>query len=334
MDQAKFSTGADDDELDRILTPEVVQKILQFATLKLQSEQVREDYQYFLQLVILFVGGKLDRFHFRPPMALSSARFMGRIINCLTMYMFCKGGQFQLDETVLSGIREVNVFTVTTYLEPWFTATDPVKAPLTDLLLLKDIMHYSAVSPLTAECALNAFKGHMWYLSEECVALAFFDDRVPISTKRAMVLNLGVQKKATYKSRMKYVVGQKDNMYDLIDKDLDFFVSKHTLKFFEYLRIDSSFLSADPATWHTLPSNIQALETVKGLQVVNDIAERGVALIKSYSACEGKVTNDETELQKIIVVCRKLIMEETPKDMTIKGVMEKIKDKMNKNSTK
>ncbi len=45
----------------------------------------------------MFVGRKLERFHFRPPMALSSARFMGRIIYCLTMYMFCKGGAVRCD---------------------------------------------------------------------------------------------------------------------------------------------------------------------------------------------------------------------------------------------
>ncbi|KAE8738023.1 hypothetical protein FOCC_FOCC016504, partial [Frankliniella occidentalis] len=308
IDQTQFSPGTEDHELDRVLTPELIEKVLTFALSKLQSPQVRADYRYFLQLVVLFVGGELHDFHFRPPMALSSARFMGRIIYCLSMYMFSRGGQFIVDPEVLSGIREVNVFSVAIYLEPWFTATDPVKAPFTDLMLLKNILDYMPVSPLTADCALKAFREHLWYLSEECVALAFFDDRVPVQTKRAMVLKLTVPKKQTAKSRLRYLHPDKADIFDLSEKDLDHFVTKNTLNFFAYLELDTGFLATDPATWHSEKSYLEGLETVKALQVVNDVAERGVAHVKSYTAC-GTVTTKET---------RKLMMEETPKDMTVK----------------
>ncbi|KAK3909074.1 ATP synthase assembly factor FMC1, mitochondrial, partial [Frankliniella fusca] len=274
MDQSSFLPGTEDDELYRILTPEIVGEILNFSLMK-------------LQLVVLFVGGQLDNFHFRPPMALSSARFMGRIIYCLLMYMFSKGGQFALDEKHLSGIREINVFSVTTYLELWFTVTDPVKAPLTDLTLIKNIVSYFPISPLTAECALKAFQEHLWYLSEECVALAFFDERVNVDIKKAMVTKLVVPKKQSSKSRIKY--------------GLDHFVSQNTLNLFTYLGINTDFLQTDPAKWHFHPSFQHGLEIVKALQVVNDVAEREAALVKSYTGC-GSVTNDETEFQKLIVV--------------------------------
>ncbi|KAK3920028.1 Na(+)-translocating NADH-quinone reductase subunit E [Frankliniella fusca] len=325
MDQSSFLAGTEDDELHRILTPEIVGEILNFSLMKLQL--IRADYKYFLELVVLFVGGQLDNFHFRPPMALSSARFMGRIIYCLLMYMFSKGGQFPLDEKHLSGIREINVFSVTTYLEPWFTATDPVKAPLTDLTLLKNIVSYFPISPLTAECALKAFQEHLWYLSEECVALAFFDERVSVDIKKAMVTKLVVPKKQSAKNRMKYVLTQNENIFNLADKGLDHFVSQNTLNFFTYLGINTDFLQTDPATWHFHPSFQHGLEIVKALQVVNDVAERGVALVKSYTGC-GSVTNDETEFQKLLVVCRKLTMEETPQDQTVKGIFDKINAKI------
>ncbi|KAK3910088.1 Protein CROWDED NUCLEI 1 [Frankliniella fusca] len=318
MDDTKFSAGTEDDELHRILTPETVERILQFAMSKLESKQVRADYQYFLELAVLFVGGSLKNFHFRPPMALSSARFMGRVIYCLSMYMFSRGGQFPLEDEILRGIREVNVFAVTIYLEPWFTATDPVKAPLNDLMLLKNMIDYLPVSPVTANCALTAFQEHLWYLSEECVALAFFDERVTVETKRAMVLNLSIQRKQNAKQKMRFVVERHDGVYDLADKDLDFFC---------YLDIDTAFLLSDPSTWHLEKSFKDGLETAKALQVVNDVAERGVALVKSFTAC-GNVTNNEAEFQKLLVVCRKLMMEETSRDLTVNGVIERIKSQI------
>ncbi|KAK3933104.1 AMP phosphorylase [Frankliniella fusca] len=329
VDATKFSPGTDDEELDRILTPDVVERVQDFALSMLQSEQIRADYRYFLQLVVLFVGGKLEGFHFRPPMALSSARFMGRIIYCLSMYMFSRGGQFALDRAVLLGIREVNVFAVTIYLEPWFTATHPTKAPLTDLSLLKAIAQYMPVSPLTANCAMKAFLEHLWYLSEECVALAFFDDRVSLETKRNMVKKLTVVKTQTAKSRMRYIKPKGEDVMELADKDLDHFVSENTLNFFVYLGLETDFLAKDPSTWPMEQSYLKALETVEALSVINDVAGRGVALVKRYTNCS-TVTNRETEFQKLVVVSRKLMMEETAKDLTLKGVLEKINNKLDK----
>ncbi|KAE8739296.1 hypothetical protein FOCC_FOCC015204 [Frankliniella occidentalis] len=333
-----------------------------------KSEQIRADYRYFLQVVVLFIGGKLKGFHFRPPMALSSARFMGRLIYCL--YMFSRGGrlngksayrgichrtvkigyrptdininmrrfdftgQFALDRAVLLGIREVNVFAVTIYLEPWFTATHPTKAPLTDLSLLKAIAQYMPVSPLTANCAMKAFLEHLWYLSEECIALAFFDDQVSLKTTRNIVKKSTVVKTQTAKSRMRYIPPKGKDVMELADKDLDYFVSENTLNFFVYLGLETDFLAKDPSTWPIEQSYLRALETVEALSVVNDVVERGVALVKRYTNC-GTVTNRETEFQKVVVVTtdivsRKLMMEETPKDLTLKGVLEKIDTKLDK----
>lgn len=38
-----------------------------------------------------------------------------------------------------------------------------------------------------SKVAIKKFLGHLWYLSEELVAFAFFDDEVSVETKRKMV---------------------------------------------------------------------------------------------------------------------------------------------------
>ena len=60
----------------------------------LQSPQIRADYEYLLELILIFLGQIPPKgVKFRPPIALSSARFMGRIIYCLSIYMFARSGK-------------------------------------------------------------------------------------------------------------------------------------------------------------------------------------------------------------------------------------------------
>ncbi|KAK3929504.1 Carbamoyl-phosphate synthase large chain [Frankliniella fusca] len=106
-----------------------------------------------------------------------------------------------------------------------------------------------------------------------------------------------LQRKQNAKQKMRYVVERHEG----------------------YLHIDTAFLFTDPSTWHLEKSFIVGLETAKALQ-----AERGVALVKSYTAC-GNVSNNESKFQKLLEVCRILMMEETSRDLTVNGVIERIK---------
>ena len=68
---------------------------------------------------------------------------------------------------------------------------------------------------------------------------------------------------------------------------------------FQIIRIPKSFLAKDPSDWKDDESYQQALETLKGLAVVNDRAERGVALIQDFNK---KLTKDENQLQLLLHV--------------------------------
>ena len=67
-------------------------------------------------------------------------------------------------------------------------ASFPASAPRNDLGLLK--MLYDYPDKNIATTALNKLSGHLWYLSEELVALAFFDQEVPDDMKRQMGVSL------------------------------------------------------------------------------------------------------------------------------------------------
>src|SRR6218665_2566106 len=72
------------------------------------------------------------------------------------------------------------------------------------------------------------------------------------------------------------------------------FVTQNTKKFFEILGIASDWLKNDPNLWSQATRQI-----VSGLSVVNDRAERGVALIQEYNQI---LTKDEGQKQALLQV--------------------------------
>ena len=55
-----------------------------------------------------------------------------------------------------------------------------------ELSFLKALVAYRTIDPSTANAALKSFGGHLWYLSESLVGLAFFDTGVSLEEKATM----------------------------------------------------------------------------------------------------------------------------------------------------
>ena len=121
--------------------------------------------------------------------------------------------------------------------------------------------------------------GHLWYLSESLVALAFFDAAVSPQEKKEMVAALSNEGKETPPPRVKI------DENAVSEKKLSHFVSKNTKKFFVAMDISQEFLLSDPTTWESNEDYTRARCKVEKLKVVNDAAERGVALIRTLIRC-------------------------------------------------
>ena len=91
----------------------------------------------------------------------------------------------------------------------------------------------------------------------------------------------------------------------VISMELSDFVSKNTLLFFETLLnekitgITKRFLKSDPGTWNKNDEYVSARNIVKNLLVVNDIAERGIALMTRYNAV---LTHQEEQKQFLLQI--------------------------------
>ena len=109
---------------------------------------------------------------------------MAKIIYSMKIWMFKH--QFKLTHSEEKGLRDICCFAVQIYVKSWFTATVPRSAPRLDLQLLKSLIKYKESDEIIATNALKKLSNHLWYLSEELIAFAFFDEDVPIETKNKM----------------------------------------------------------------------------------------------------------------------------------------------------
>src|SRR6218665_4201605 len=104
---------------------------------------------------------------------------MSRLIHvyALKIGLFRDAG-FKLTKRETQGLVEFCVFGVVVFIQSWFLCRLPTADPANDLNLLKLLVQVESPS---AKGVLKKLSGQLWYLSEELVALAFFDKDVHAS---------------------------------------------------------------------------------------------------------------------------------------------------------
>lgn len=197
----------------------------------------------------------------------------------------------------MKNILRFNVFVVSIYIKNWFLCQLAQKAPANDLQLLKDLERYKSIDDIVATAVQNKFRNHLWYLSEANIALALFDDEVEINIKRRMIRNFNKEGHPENPKRINLPVNE------IMSAELCDFVSNNTYLFFETILnqditgVNKSFLKDDPVTWSESEDYVAASKIVKSLLVVNDIAERGIALITRFNAI---LTHQEDQKQLLM----------------------------------
>ena len=230
---------------------------------------------------------------FRAPAGLHRVRWMSKSIYSLKIWML--KSQFKLTKKEERGIADICLFTVMLYIKAWFQAPHGPSAPRTDLQLLKEICRYKENNAAVAEVALKKLLGYLWYLSEELLAFAFFDDSVLDETKHQMVA-------ALHKAGTEHPLKRATLEPALISsKQLEDFVTESTRRFFSISGIPAKFLERDVHSWPADEDYLMAKATVSSMRVVNDIAERGVALMDEYNKLH---TNDEEQKQFLLSVVK------------------------------
>lgn len=280
-----YNPGIIDEVVKAKISKAVVQDILNFCEQLLMNDFIRDDYKEFVELVVIFLGGKLKNGNkFRMPGASHHARWMAKAIYALKIFLFRE--HFRLSAFEKKGLRDVCIFLVCLYVKVWFQCSLSTLAPNNDLKFIQESIKYHSIDAEVSDIALNKMSNHLWYLSSETVAFAFFDASVPIEVKRKMVKALDTEK--PYCKRFFTTKEVMKSSY--ANKCLSEFVSSNTKKFIDRFNIEVDFLETDPATWIENEEYQESAHKCREIRVVNDTAERCVQLFSTYNRL---LTKDE-----------------------------------------
>ncbi|KAK7865492.1 hypothetical protein R5R35_014608 [Gryllus longicercus] len=313
IDKTKFKSGLEDKDIHQTLAGKVPE-IKSFLQETLKKSFIRDDYKEMLELCDVFLGSN-SVVKFRKPGAYHHARWMAKAIYTLKIYLF--RDEFRLKPNEKNGLFDVCLFVVFMYAKPWITAPLAVKAPKTDLEFVKNLLEYENIDSNIASCALNKIKNHLWYLGPELSVLSLFDDDIPSHTKREIInaMNSGTEYEIA-NIQKKLVINSKDNLQDLKNKEIDYFVNSQSLHLFDRFDIRKEFLKQDIETWSENEDYLKALSVFVKLHVVNDCAERIVHLTQDYI---NVLTKDESQKQYLLRVVedyRKHYPDSTKKTLT------------------
>jgi hypothetical protein len=283
--------AASDDLFQHPVLSGMRQEMLDYLPNALETQQPRDDYQELLHLSLLFLGGCCPNKAIRAPGPTHHARWMGRGIYALKLFLF--RAQFQMTARQLSNITDLALFVSLVYVRQWNEAPMGIRAPYNDVELLSTLNTYP--NQIVAKKALEAISRHLWFLSEHLVALAFFDDRITPETKQQMVRNL---KRPPLPHTPRRLVGT-DAMQPVMFENL---VTQRTQSFFDLLIEEGStkantFLNKHPTEWTDDTVFKELWNRASKLTVVNDAAERGISLIEKYN---DTLTKDEEQKQFVL----------------------------------
>ena len=165
----------------------------------------REDYRELIELVSLFLGGVTKRVHkevavtvdpyIRKPGGHHQARFMASCLYLLKIYLFRH--EFETEPEQLEHVKILAEYVALVHTPYFLKSPLAVSAPRQDRDFWVDIHKYQAcfnpgdVEYAMLESVLRIMQiNHLWYLTEELVIFALFDDNLTDDERKSIAHNL------------------------------------------------------------------------------------------------------------------------------------------------
>ena len=133
---------------------------------------------------------------------------------------------------------------------------------------------------MISNSAIQKFLKHLYYLNEECIKLAMFDNRINEDTKMKMAQKMiAIDDEEDYEEEIteKKLILHKEELICLLEIDdnniLLKIVNHKSKHFLDRFGISIAFLKSHPNIWSNLSEFIEGQKIVSDLKVVNDPAE-------------------------------------------------------------
>lgn len=142
----------------------------------------RRDYQELIQLCLVLLVSDMPK-SFRVPGAYHMARWMVKGIYALKVTLFAV--QLKLTSREKEGMMQISLFVAMVYIKYLNEAPIVAQAPKNDSEFIQDIAGNGDRS--VAVVADRTMCQNLWYLSDDLIGLALFDERVNEREKIAIV---------------------------------------------------------------------------------------------------------------------------------------------------
>ena len=270
----------------------------------------RCDYKEFLELAKLLLGGSLERkngytYTVQRPGADHHARWMSKAIYILKMVLL----QHQLPQLhwqTKKKVTTMSLFVVFVYLEYWFTAPHLFSASSNDLKMWTRLLTFKRVHRKVSNSAATVLRRHTWYLTEDLISLALFDDSLPESTRDTLAQAIGQLPPAEIEIR-------KPTLPDIHSTSLVDYVGERSRLVFDLLKIDPGFLLT--LEWRASPEYESAWKSLSNLSPLNDSTERALALATNFNTKIARTEESFQDLLQVVDDHRKKYTLKTKKDL-------------------
>lgn len=299
LDKTRYRTYSDCKKLHDILSSLQIEHLLIFfSEYKANCSMPRADYGEMMELATALLEGTTD-INFKRPGAFHRARWMAIIIYSIKIFMLSTTDE--TDETLFLVSKEeeeglikfIQSVIVSGYLECWYRSPIASASPRNDLQFLKALKNYASIEKVIGGEALSKFSNHLWYLNEFTVGLSFFDEEIETDEKVEMVRALRKTGSKDVHPRRSLPKRKRIDRLEITD-----FISKNTLRFFEIFDLPIGFLDKSPDTWCNNGEYLAAKSVVSGIKVVNDVAERNIAMMTDF---KDTITKSEPRLQDLFL---------------------------------
>ena len=182
------------------------------------------------------------------------------------------------EEDQLKNMWRFGRYAVLYYIPDFLLSSSGRDAAFNDLQLYKALLKYQEVDRELADSALNTFNRHLWYLAPQTVLFALFSNRVSEDQKSRMASRL-----LTLDRKESPTLGVPKFPALTAETELCDLITEESRDFFDVVNSDPlPWLTKRVCEWESYADYNKVKTFVSTVKVVNDCAERAVALATDY----------------------------------------------------
>ena len=204
------------------------------------------------------------------------------------MYLFAD--QLGYAKCLVHKLHRMVLFIVLVYTSVWLKAPVAADAPANDLQLYRTLVKYKSVDHDVGDAAIKVLRRHLWYLKSPVVVFSLFSDQVSEEQKESISKKLAATPRVPMSdhSPTDVVLDDTSQLEDMVDEA--------SWRLFDATSTGYAWLSSPPHSWSS-NKDYRILEGfVRPAKVTNDVAERGLGMLKTFVGA----VKDEHQFQSLL----------------------------------